>query len=175
MHLFLWTGPKHGGKTTGAAKLAHAARQHGFQVAGLLAPSVYEDGHLVGFEAVDLRSGARSALAVRRDYPGNVGMFHFLEEGLQFGSHALSRDATDGANLVIVDEFGPLELASRGWRSAVDSLVDAGRMLLIIVVRRELADAVRRVYANVPGKLLDAIVPDSIDEVLRSLRQDGPT
>lgn len=175
MQLFLWTGPKHGGKTTGAVKLAHAARQHGLRVAGLLAPSVYRDGRLAGFDALDLRRGVRSALAVRRDHPGDAGMFHFLEEGLRLGSRALDVDSTDGAHLVIVDEFGPLELASRGWRPAVDSLVDAGRMPLVIVVRWELADAVRQVYANVPCQRLDATVPESIDEVFRSLRKDGST
>lgn len=114
-------------------------------------------------------------MAVRRDHPGDVGLFHFLEEGLRLGRHALDRDSTDGANLVIVDEFGPLELASRGWRGAVDSLIRADRMPLVVVVRRELTDAVRGVYANVPCRLLDATAPESIDEVLRSVREDAST
>ncbi len=172
MMLFLWTGPKHSGKSTAAAKLAHAARQHGFRVAGLLAPSVYRDGHLIGFEAQNLRTGARSPLAVRRDEPGDAGSFHFLEEGLTLGSRALDPAATDGADLVIVDEFGPLELAGRGWRSAVDSLIHAGRTPLVLVVRRELAETVRDVYADVPGRLVDATAPESVGEVLCSLRDD---
>src|SRR4030042_3157564 len=128
MMLFLWTGPRHGGKTTGAARLARRAGQCGFHVAGLLAPSVYREGRLVGFEAVCLRSQARSVLALRRDDPGDVGPFHFVEEGLRLGRQALEAAATEGADLVIVDEFGPLELASGGWGRAVDSLVHAGRM-----------------------------------------------
>ena len=139
MMLFLWTGPKHCGKTTAAAKLAGTVRQRGFRVAGLLAPSIYRDGRLIGFDALDLRSGVRSPLAVRRDEPGEVGPFHFLEEGLRLGSQALDVAAADGADLVMVDEFGPLELAGRGWRAAVDALVHAGRTLLVVVVRQELA------------------------------------
>lgn len=173
--LFLWTGPKHGGKTTAAAKLAPAARRHGFCVAGLLAPSIYREGHLTGFDALDLRSGIRAPLAVRRNEPGDVGQFHFLEEGLRLGSQALDPAATEGADLVIVDEFGPLELASRGWRSAVDSLIRAGGMPLLLVVRQELVERVREVYAEVPSRLLDAAAPESIDDVLRSLREDGST
>lgn len=173
--LFLWTGPKHSGKTTAAARLACAARQGGFRVAGLLAPSIYRDGHLAGFDALDLRSGARSSLAVRRDDRGDVGPFHFLEEGLRFGSLALDMDATNGADLVIVDEFGPLEFGSRGWRSAVDLLVRAGRASLVLVVRQELAQAVQDVYANAPSKLFDATAPESIDGVLRLLREDDST
>jgi len=172
MMLFLWTGPRHCGKTTGAAGLARMARHCGFRVAGLLAPSVYRDGHLVGFDALDLGSEARSPLAVRRDNPGDVGPFHFTEEGLRLGAHALDVTTTDGADLVIVDEFGPLELASRGWRRAVDLLVHAGEAPVVVVVRRELADAVRDVYADVPGKVLDATAPESVHEVICLLRDN---
>ena len=172
MMLFLWTGPKHCGKTTAAARLVHTARQHGFRVAGLLAPSVYRDGALVGFDALDLRTEARAPLAVCRDNPGDVGQFHFLEEGLRLGSHTLGPAATDGADFVVVDEFGMLELAGRGWREAVDSLVHAGKTPLVVVVRQQLVDTVRGVYANVPSVCLDAMAPESVDEVLRSLRKD---
>jgi len=175
MMLFLWTGPKHSGKTTAVAKLACTAKRHGFRVAGLLAPSIYRDGRLIGFDALDLQSGARSPLAVRRDEPGDVGSFHFLEEGLRLGNHALDAATIDGADLVVVDEFGPMELAGRGWRRAVDSLVHAGTTHLVVVVRREMADAVRVVYANAPSRLLDATALESIDEILRSLREDGST
>ena len=171
--LLLWTGPKHSGKTTAAAHLAAAVTQHGYQVAGLLAPSLYREGHLAGFEALDLRRGARAPLAVRRQEPGDVGSFHFLEEGQDLGRRALEAVATAGADLVIVDEFGPLELAGRGWRGAVDTLVQAGGASLLLVVRQELAEAVRHVYANVPARLLEATAPESIAEVLRALRKDG--
>lgn len=171
VRLFLWTGPKHSGKTTSAAGLARLARQSGFRVAGLLAPSIYRDGRLVGFDALDLGCDVRTALALRRDEPGDVGPFHFLEEGLVFGRRALGQAATAGADLVLVDEFGPLELESRGWRAAVDALVGTGRMPLALVVRQELADAVRAVYADVPSRLLEATAPASAREILRRLRE----
>jgi nucleoside-triphosphatase THEP1 len=174
MRLFLWTGPRHSGKTTGAAQLARQARQDGFRLAGVLAPSIYREGHLVGFEALDLQSEARSLLAVRRDDPGDIGSFHFLKEGLRLGRQALDVAAADGADLVIVDEFGPLELASRGWRQAVNALVEAGRAPLLLIVRRELAGAVRETYAGVPTEVLDATVSASVHEVIRSLG-DGRT
>jgi nucleoside-triphosphatase THEP1 len=163
--LFLWTGPRHSGKTTSALRLAGTAKQHGFRVAGLLAPSVYRDEELVGFDAMDLRSEIRVPLAIRRDRPGDVGPFHFLEEGLRLGRHALDAAATEGADLVIVDEFGPLEIAQRGWRGEVDSLVHADRTSLL-VVRQELAGTVRRIYAAVPSRLVDAAAAGAVNEVV---------
>ncbi len=173
--LFLWTGPKHGGKTTAAAQLVQTARQHGCQVAGFLAPSVYRDGRLVGFDILDLRSGVRTPLAVRRGEPGDIGQFHFFEEAWGLGRQALDPTATAGADLVIVDEFGPLELASHGWRAAVDSLIESGRPSLLLVVRQGLVESVRQLYAAVPGRVLDATAPVSIHAVLRWLRKDDPT
>ncbi len=167
--LFLWTGPKHRGKTTGAARLVRLARQSGLRVAGLLAPAVYHAGQLSGFDALDLLSGTRTRLAVRRDEPGDAGPFHFLEKGLRLGRRALGRTATAGADLVIVDEFGPLELASRGWREAVDALVYGGTTPLLLVVRLELAGAVRDMYADVPSRCLDAVSPESARAVIRLL------
>jgi len=167
--LILWAGPKHSGKTTSAARLAQAAGEHGFAVTGLLAPSVYRNGKLFGFDACDLRTGARAALAVRATHGGQVGSFHFMEEGVRLGGAALGRAATDGADLVIVDEFGPLELASQGWRGAIDSLVSAGQAPLLLVVREELAGTVRQLYADVPCRQLNAIAPESVHEVIRLL------
>ncbi len=171
--LILWAGPKHSGKTTSAARVAQLAGERGFAVAGLLAYSVYRQGQLCGFDACDLRTGARAPLAVRRADGGEIGPFHFIEEGVALGGAALGRPATDGADLVIVDEFGPLELASQGWRAAVDSLVDAGRMPLLLVVREELAGTVRRLYADVPSRQLNVIAPESVHEVIRLLAATG--
>ncbi len=172
MMLFLWTGPKHSGKTTRAGQLARRARQDGFRVAGLLASSIYQEGHLVAFEVLDLQSEARSLLAVRRDDLGDVGSFHFVKEGLRLGHQALAAAATEGADLVIVDEFGPLELASQGWRRAVDALVRTGGVPLLLIVRQELAGAVQEAYASVPSKVLDAAASESVHEVIRLLAHD---
>ncbi len=171
--LILWAGPKHSGKTTSAARVARAARERGFTVAGLLAYSVYRQGQLSGFDAFDLRAETRAPLAVRGTHGGQVGKFHFIDEGMTLGTGALDPAATEGADLVIIDEFGPLELASQGWRGAVDSLVDAGRMPILLVVREELAGTVRQLYANVPRRQLSATAPESVHEVIRLLAATG--
>jgi nucleoside-triphosphatase THEP1 len=163
--LVLWTGQKHSGKTTSAAGLVNVAREEGFNVAGLLAPSLYRDGELLGFDALDLRNGTRVPLARRK-----TGRFTFFPGGLKLGNAALSATATKNADIVIVDEFGPLELDGQLWRDDVDSLLASSNALILLVVRRELADAVRRVYADCLCRYLDAIEPESINKVIGILR-----
>ena len=76
--LVLWVGPKHSGKTTTVGELAQKAKNEGFDVAGVLAPSVYADELLTGFEVVDLRTGKKIPLAARKINQNQQGGFNFL-------------------------------------------------------------------------------------------------
>jgi nucleoside-triphosphatase len=163
--LILWTGKKHSGKTTSVANLVKIARHEGFIVAGLLAPSIYHNDELFGFDAIDLHSETRVPLARRK-----TGQFTFLADGLKFGNTALCKAAIKSADLVIVDEFGPLELKGQLWRRNVDSLLTSSSALILLVVRQELADKVQRIYKDFPCRNLVAIKPESIDEVVGLLR-----
>lgn len=168
--LILWVGEKHSGKTTGAANLIKAARAEGFDVAGVLAPSLYRGGRLTGFDVVDLRDGTRAPLARRGIDASTMGPFTFIEDGLRLGSAALSREAVQSADLVIVDEFGPLELSGQGWRRIVDSLLASISTVILLVVRRELVESVRHIYTDFHCRNIDAAELEASGEVIRILK-----
>ncbi|HUS48373.1 MAG TPA: nucleoside-triphosphatase [Phycisphaerae bacterium] len=165
--LILWTGPKHSGKTTAAASLARRARGEGFVVAGVLAPSVFAGAQLTGFDVVDLRTSRREPLA-RLEESGErtVGPFRFTAEGLALGAGSLSAAATRGADLVVVDEFGPLELGGGGWRAPVDALVREHAGVIVLVVREGLADRVRSLYASSAARTIRAADPGAPEFVI---------
>jgi len=166
----LWTGPKHCGKTTSATKLAQAARAEGFNVAGLLALSLYRNNKLLGFDVLDLQNQTRAPLTRRKTSPSKAVPFTFIADGLKLGNAVLSAEATKSEDLVIVDEFGPLELNNQGWRRNVDSLLFSSNAVVLLVVRRELADTVRQVYADVPCQEFTATEGSSIDKVITMLK-----
>lgn len=168
--IILWVGPKHSGKTTSAAHLVQAARAEGFVVAGCLAPSVYANDALVGFDIVNLHSNQKTPLALRASGCGVGQGFQFLAEGLALGNEALGSPATKDADLIIVDEFGPLELAHAGWRTAADRLMTVPDAVLVLVVREELAAKVQQLYRAAAIRRLVAAQPESIDEVLALLK-----
>ena len=168
--VILWVGPKHSGKTTNAARLVEKARAEGFVVAGCLALSVHENNRLVGFDLINLRSGAQTALARREATPGGDSRFRFLATGLTLGNEALDSAAATDADLIIVDEFGPLEFAQEGWRAATDHLMLSTQAVLLLVVREELAAEVQQLYRAATIRRLVATRPESIDEVLIMLR-----
>lgn len=170
--LLLWVGPKHSGKTSAAARLARAARSRGFVVAGCLAPSVYLSGRLAGFDIIALGRGRRASLARREVEQGSERGFRFLAEGLELGRKALSPRAAGNADLVIIDEYGPLELNSQGWRAATDRLMSTTGAVILLVVREELADKVRQLYAGILTRTLRAREQESIREVLTILENN---
>jgi nucleoside-triphosphatase THEP1 len=172
--LIIWTGPKHSGKSTQVARLADAARGAGFEVAGILAQSIYAGPELKGFDILDLQSGRSKPLARRDNSEVQTGPFRFLPEGLELGFSALSRTATESAELIIIDEFGPHELSGRIWRKAVDSLVAGGGKIMLLVVRKELVMKVSKLYQSLPSRKLPSEYPESkgrVIEILRNNRQ----
>ncbi len=166
----MWTGQKHSGKTTQAGALVQTARGDGFDVAGLLAPSILLGGKLVGYDVVDLQQGTRAPLARRKRDGGAVGRFTFLAAGLELGRTALGRESIKSADLIVVDEFGPWELDGGGWRKNVDELLGADKGLVLLIVRDQLVGLVQKVYSYVPAITLPAGGPDSARRVIELLR-----
>jgi len=174
-HVVLWTGPPHSGKTTAIGELVERVRSAGCSVAGILAPSIWQNGELTGFDIVDLARGQRTSLAGRGQVGREMtGKFAFNASGLALGRAALTSPTAMTADLVVVDEFGPLELKGDGWRTPVDRLVARAAGVLLLVVRSALAESVGALY-NIPTKrVIDARrVPAAIDAVLGLLA--GPS
>ena len=169
--LILWTGPRHSGKTTSAADLAKKVKNKGFSVAGLLAPSKYTNGLLTGFDAVNVATGKRVPLSQRKQTtePTSVSGFTFSKEGLKFGSNALDSTSTVSADLIIIDEFGPLELTGGGWRKNTDSILSDTNALLVLVVRDEIINKVKKLYEASNCIQLEAAKEDSIRKIVEIL------
>ena len=173
--LILWTGPKHCGKTTSATHLIQMARTEGFIVAGILEPSLYDNGELLGFDVLDVQSEKRTPLARRNKDKRTTGSFKFITDGLKFGNAILCSEAIKSADLIIIDEFGPLEVNDRGWRRNIDSLLSSTNAILLIIVRKELKDTFRKLYPNVPCRELEAIEEHSTLEVITMLKNRRQT
>jgi len=170
----LWTGPKRSGKTTAAASLIGRARAAGAAVWGVLAEAVRDEGGPAGFDVVDLAGGGRAPLARRGGAgPERTGPFAFTRAGLELGRAALARAGRRG--LVVVDEYGPLELAGGGWRRATDDLLARGGAVVLLVVREALAGEVARLYAAHRPLVLRAGSPGAADAVLEALDARGET
>lgn len=138
------TGDTGSGKTTLLTAVVEALRARGVRLGGVVAPGSWRDGKRWGFEVVDLGSGRRQPLAARESPPDwlPAGGFRVNPAGLELGRAALRAAREGGAQVVVVDEVGPWELAGHGWAAELDILVAEPPPLLLLVVRRASLEAV---------------------------------
>ena len=171
--LILWVGPKHSGKTCALGDLAEAIRERGYTIGGFLAPSIYREKQLVGFDILELSSGRRARLAERKPKGRDVVGFAFRDEGVHLGRQVLQSAIQSPVDLVVVDEFGPLELDGRGWRGEVDLLLASNSGVLLLVVRDEVVRDIRRLYEIFAPLSVKATDPGAVTKVASVLEATG--
>jgi nucleoside-triphosphatase len=132
------------GKTTLARRIGAELRDRGVVVAGFTTEEIRDRGRRVGF-AVETMNGEQATLAhVDFSGPPRVGKYGVdLETFERLAVPAL--DVPDGA-VAVVDEIGKMELASRRFRNAIESLfeTDVDVVATVHVFRHPLTDALKR-------------------------------
>jgi nucleoside-triphosphatase THEP1 len=161
------TGERGAGKTTLAAAVVELLRATDVRVGGVLAPGTYRDGRRYSFDVVAVATGERRPLSCRDPKDGWVEerCFWADPEALALGNAAL---CADDADVVVVDEVGPWELAGSGWAARLGALVRAPAALLLVVRHACLFDVVSR-WELEPTAVVEAdgADPGGIAELLR--------
>jgi len=157
----LITGSPGCGKTTFCRKIIDSARLNGARVGGVLAPAVRFDGIRIGADAIDLAT-ARSAPITRLTCNDGERACHgsrwvIMRQGLDLARSALEHAVRQRFDLIVVDEFGPLELAGGGIRQEAVDAWNSGRDVLL-VAWAAIADEAIRALGRAPDL---RIVPEA--------------
>ena len=138
--LYLISGASGAGKTQCCMAVVDQTRQLGLSVDGLLSPAVFADNQKVGIDLVHIQTGERRRLGVRYQAANAglmVGSWRFDDAALAWGNHILQM--LDDADVVILDELGPLEFKENGGFQAGLQLLDEHRYrTALVVIRPEL-------------------------------------
>ena len=144
--LVILTGETGSGKTTWAGEIVGVLRARGVMVGGVLAPGLLTDTRRTGFDVTDLSTGRTVPLCREGDAGASAGQrwgrFTFTREGLELGREALTVRGRS-ADVIVVDEVGPLELAGGGWAEALDALAGGFGGQVLVIARLAVVDAVR--------------------------------
>jgi nucleoside-triphosphatase len=117
------------GKSTLVQKAATAS---GYRVGGVLAKDKRFKDRRIGFELVDLASGATGMLADELGSGPKLGKYRVhLDELDKIGAKAVE-DAIN-YDLIVVDEIGPMELSSRRFVSAVEKAMASPKPMLVVL------------------------------------------
>ena len=135
LRVMLLTGRPGVGKTTIVNRVCGHYSKNGFKVDGLTTREVREGGARTGFMITDLSSGQEGWLAKRDLGTGpRVGSYVVVSHDLEkIGVAALERSLNGAADLVIVDEIGPMEMTSTLFRNNISKILNGNRAVVATV------------------------------------------
>jgi len=134
--IFLLTGYPGSGKTTAMVKAVDMLKERGVSVDGFVTLEVRERGSRVGFKAIDLTTGVSCWLA-KLGAEGNmrVGRYTLLLHDFEILYSNVFDRSRSIAQVVAVDEIGPMEMRSPLFLPAVRDQINAGKILLATIHR----------------------------------------
>jgi nucleoside-triphosphatase len=155
------TGIPSVGKSTVVRKVAERIQQDGVKVGGMTSADLRSGSARVGFEIRDLMTGKVGVLAhVNQPTGPRIGKYHVKDEDLdEIGAEAIL-SAINHADLIVIDEVGPMELSSRRFKDAVRTALACGKPLL------------GTIHRNAQDPLVQAIRTDRTVEVIEVTREN---
>ena len=128
--LFL-TGHPGVGKTTVLLRVADALKAKEYDVRGMISHEVREQGIRVGFEITDFHTGQKGWLAhIRQPSGPQVSKYRVnLDDLKNIGVNSIL-NAIKNADVIVIDEIGPMELFSQAFKDAIIQAVESTKPLL---------------------------------------------
>jgi len=150
LRIFL-TGPPGIGKTTVIREIERELRIHDIRVGGIISTEIRDSRGRLGFQLEDISThkiGTLAHVSERQDGAPTVGKYHVnLFDIERIGALAI-RGAVDNADVVIIDEIGPMELTSREFILAVKFALDSQKSLIATLHRKSTHPLVNAIRSN---------------------------
>lgn len=129
--LIFLTGQPGVGKTSVLLRVIDALKAKGYNVRGMISREVREQGTRVGFEILDLYTGQKGWLAhVKQPSGPQVGKYRVnLDDLKKIGVNSIL-NAIKTADVIVVDEVGPMELFSQAFKDTILQAVESTKPLL---------------------------------------------
>ena len=147
--IILLTGPPGIGKTTIFSKIIDEIEKGGFHVGGMICCEIRKAKSRVGFELLDLSSKKRGLLAHINQLKGpRIGKYFVNLRDLENLGVASILTAIKKADLIAIDEIGPMELLSLAFCNALIKSVESSKPLLSTVHYRLNAPLINKIKTN---------------------------
>ncbi|NIM57696.1 MAG: DUF2478 domain-containing protein [Candidatus Aminicenantes bacterium] len=133
--IIILTGPVHSGKTTLLRKVVQELKKQKYRVDGFLSEAVWKKEETVGYDLFDLKT-ERSIPFIRKAGEKEwqkIGPYFFIPEGLAEAEKIILRGKK--ADILVVDEVGPLELSGKGFWSSLKQVVFEPLSSFLFVMR----------------------------------------
>ena len=125
------TGPPRCGKTTIIRKVVSLLQDSGLEAEGMVTTEIESNGKRLGFEVSNIQGNLKGTLA-RVDTVGKprLGKYKINLKELDHIGVASIEDAIQRAEVVVIDEVGPMELSSQAFRDTVQRAMSSGKSVI---------------------------------------------
>lgn len=129
--LIFVTGRPGVGKTSVLLRAVDDLKNRGYRIGGMISREVREGGVRVGFEIMDFSTGQRGWLAhVNQPTGPQVGKYRVNLTDLNAIGASSIISAVTNADIIMVDEIGPMELFSQAFKEAVVQAIESNKPML---------------------------------------------
>ncbi|HUK29400.1 MAG TPA: NTPase [Candidatus Acidoferrales bacterium] len=159
------TGEPGCGKTTVLKNVVEILRSRSINVGGIISGEIRENGVRVGFSLEDILTHTTGSLAhVHQTGGPTVGKYRVnLDDLASVGVQAMKR-AIEEAEIIVVDELGPMELTSDAFIQSVRDALAAPNHLLATIHKRASHPLVQKIKNNPASKILE-VTPENRDSM----------
>lgn len=129
--LIFVTGSPRTGKTTVLLRTAEKLGSRGYKLGGMISQEIRERANRVGFEIRDYALGRKGWLAhIHQPVGPRIGKYRVnLNDLNSIGTTAIL-EALKDADIVLIDEIGPMELLSELFKDAVQRVINSFKPVL---------------------------------------------
>jgi nucleoside-triphosphatase len=177
-NVMLITGPPGIGKTTILCKTGEDLSSRGYKIGGMTSQELREDGNRVGFQIENYSSGSKGWLAhIHQPVGPRIGKYRVNLHNLDSIGVAAITQALIDADIVVIDEIGPMELFSGNFRNAVRKAVNSCKPLLGTIHFRSHRQLISQLGAGESSEIIEVTVSNRdrlpselVDKVLKFMR-----
>lgn len=137
MKISIVTGPVHSGKTTFLQKFIAEKKN----VAGIISPVMNDTRFFQNILTEETQSMETSS---EDPAPLHIGKFYFSQIAFDWAINVIENATTNQADIIIIDEIGPLELQDNGFAKLLKNILlkDKFDGELILVIRDKILEEV---------------------------------
>jgi nucleoside-triphosphatase len=157
--LLFITGRPGIGKTTVLLNVANRLKEQGCKVGGMVSKEAKLEGTRVGFEIIDFATNQKGWLAhVNQPSGPQVSKYKVNVSDLdQIGVKAI-RNALKDADVVIVDEIGPMELFSQAFKQCIEDVIKNSKLVIGVIHHRASDPIIETVKKRKDAEIFDVTV-----------------
>lgn len=138
------TGQPGIGKSTIVHQVATWLKEAGYQPGGLVSPEIRDGKSRAGFHVQDLLTGRTEVMAHKQGQsPMRVGQYSVMAQNIDAICSEAFPYAFQQADVILVDEIGPMELYSQGFKHFVKQAVEQPVPLLAVIHQKARASFIR--------------------------------